>query len=148
MVREVITVQVGQCGNQVGSRFWDLALREHAAWSSGIAAYDEPMSTFFRHVDARSGAPLALGDGTVPISSLRARAVMVDTEEGVVSQVLRSPLAELFDRSQVLADVSGAGNNWAHGHEHYGPLHRDGLLERVRRAASHCDSLQAALAHS
>ena len=104
MVREVITVQVGQCGNQIGSRFWDLALREHAAWSSGIAAYDEPMSTFFRHVDARSGAPLALGDGTVPISSLRARAVMVDTEEGVVSQVLRSPLAELFDRSQVLAD--------------------------------------------
>ena len=71
---------------------------------------------------------------------------MVDTEEGVVSQVLRSPLAELFDRSQVLADVSGAGNNWAHGH--YGPLHRDGLLERVRRAASHCDSLQASLAHS
>ena len=53
MVREVITVQVGQCGNQIGSRFWDLALREHAAWSSGIAAYDEPMSTFFRHVDAR-----------------------------------------------------------------------------------------------
>ena len=148
MVREVITVQVGQCGNQVGSRFWDLALREHAAWSSGIAAYDEPMSTFFRHVDARSGAPLALGDGTVPISSLRARAVMVDTQEGVVSQVLRSPLAELFDRSQVLADVSGAGNNWAHGHKHYGPLHRDGLLERVRRAASHCDSLQASLAHS
>ena len=27
MVREVITVQVGQCGNQIGSRFWDLALR-------------------------------------------------------------------------------------------------------------------------
>ena len=48
----------------------------------------------------------------------------------------------------LLADVSGAGNNWAHGHEHYGPLHRDGLLERVRRAASHCDSLQASLAHS
>jgi len=62
MVREVITVQVGQCGNQIGSRFWDLALREHAAWSSGIAAYDEPMSTFFRHVDARR-ACLALFSG-------------------------------------------------------------------------------------
>ena len=23
-------VQVGQCGNQIGCRFWDLALREHA----------------------------------------------------------------------------------------------------------------------
>uniref|UniRef100_A0A803YIK0 Tubulin/FtsZ GTPase domain-containing protein n=1 Tax=Meleagris gallopavo TaxID=9103 RepID=A0A803YIK0_MELGA len=26
-----VVVQVGQCGNQVGCRFWDLALREHAA---------------------------------------------------------------------------------------------------------------------
>ena len=31
MVREIVTVQVGQCGNQIGGRFWDLALREHAA---------------------------------------------------------------------------------------------------------------------
>ena len=30
MPRELITLQVGQCGNQIGWRFWDLALREHA----------------------------------------------------------------------------------------------------------------------
>lgn len=44
--------------------------------------------------------------------------------------------------SSILTDVSGAGNNWAHGHDEYGPLHRDGLLERVRRTAEACDSLQ------
>lgn len=31
MPREVITVHVGQCGNQLGTRFWQLALGEHAA---------------------------------------------------------------------------------------------------------------------
>jgi tubulin epsilon len=31
MPREIITVQIGQAGNQVGWRFWDLLLREHAA---------------------------------------------------------------------------------------------------------------------
>jgi tubulin epsilon len=26
MPRELITIQVGQCGNQIGSRFWELLL--------------------------------------------------------------------------------------------------------------------------
>ncbi|CAF1221749.1 unnamed protein product, partial [Adineta ricciae] len=29
-----IVVQVGQCGSQIGCRFWDLALREHASLMS------------------------------------------------------------------------------------------------------------------
>ena len=44
MPREIITIQVGQCGNQIGWRFWDLALREHA--SRGIL-FDDAMSSFF-----------------------------------------------------------------------------------------------------
>lgn len=52
MPREIVTVQVGQCGNQVGLRFWELALREHAQYNkSGI--YDEALSSFFRNVDSR-----------------------------------------------------------------------------------------------
>ena len=31
MPRELITIQVGQCGNQVGCKFWEMALKEHAA---------------------------------------------------------------------------------------------------------------------
>lgn len=31
MPREVITVSVGQAGNQLGHRFWELAVQEHAA---------------------------------------------------------------------------------------------------------------------
>ncbi len=44
MPREIITVQVGQCGNQIGLRFWELALREHARHNpEGI--YDDAFST-------------------------------------------------------------------------------------------------------
>uniref|UniRef100_A0A5F5PUU2 Tubulin epsilon 1 n=1 Tax=Equus caballus TaxID=9796 RepID=A0A5F5PUU2_HORSE len=51
MTQSVI-VQVGQCGNQIGCCFWDLALREHAAVNQkGI--YDEAISSFFRNVDTR-----------------------------------------------------------------------------------------------
>jgi len=33
-------------------------------------------------------------------------------EEGVVSEVMKSPLREVFDHQQLITDVSGSGNNW------------------------------------
>jgi hypothetical protein len=51
--------QVGQCGNQVGCRFWELALREHAAYNAG-GRYDEALSSFFENVDARTLPPTPL----------------------------------------------------------------------------------------
>jgi tubulin epsilon len=41
--------------------------------------------------------------------------------------------------------VSGAGNNWAHGHHGYGPQYRDALTQQLRRAAEDADSLQGFL---
>lgn len=43
MPSELITVQVGQCGNQLAGRFWELALREHAAHNTD-GLFDEGMS--------------------------------------------------------------------------------------------------------
>uniref|UniRef100_A0A8C9WP87 Tubulin epsilon 1 n=1 Tax=Scleropages formosus TaxID=113540 RepID=A0A8C9WP87_SCLFO len=112
-----IIVQVGQCGNQVGCRFWDLALREHAHINTK-GVYDEALSSFFRN------------------------AVLIDMEEGVVNEILQGPLRDVFDSTQLVTDVSGSGNNWAVGHKVYGPACRDHVVEKVRRAAEHCDSLQ------
>ena len=44
MPKEIITIQVGQCGNQIGWCFWDLDLGELA--SSGVL-FDDAMSSFF-----------------------------------------------------------------------------------------------------
>ncbi|RHY52956.1 hypothetical protein DYB38_005029 [Aphanomyces astaci] len=107
MPRELITIQVGQCGNQIGRQFWKMALDEHAHHAKN-ATFDESMSTFFRNVDKR-GHELPLHKS---ITSLRARAILVDMEEGPVSETLKGPLGELFDSSQFLTDVSGSGNNW------------------------------------
>ncbi|KAL1254298.1 hypothetical protein QQF64_016527, partial [Cirrhinus molitorella] len=100
-----IVVQVGQCGNQVGCRFWDLALREHAHVNQ-VGVYDEALSSFFRNVDQR-GADSS-GD---KITALKARAVLVDMEEGVLGEILQGPLRSLFSSTQLISDVSGSGNN-------------------------------------
>ena len=108
MPRELITIQVGQCGNQIAMRFWDLALQEHARYNkSGI--YDDALSSFFRNVDTRYSEPLDIPVGR-PISNLRARSVVIDMEEGVINNMLKSDLGELFDSRQIISDVSGAGD--------------------------------------
>ncbi|GMF38600.1 unnamed protein product [Phytophthora lilii] len=144
MPRELITLQVGQCGNQIGRQFWQLALEEHAQ-NATRAVFDDSMSSFFRNVDTRHSPPtdLPFGGGRTPIRSLKARAILVDMEQGPVTETLAGPLGELFDQQQLLTDVSGSGNNWAHGHCLYGPKYRDQLEDKLHRAVELCDSLQS-----
>lgn len=139
-----IVVQVGQCGSQIGCRFWDLALREHASLMSPTNAkkciYDASLSAFFRNVDETKSTSLPYPS---PLRTLKARAVLVDMEEGVLRSILASPLRELFDGEQFIRDVSGAGNNWAVGNRFYGGKYRNVLSEEIRRQAEQCDSLQS-----
>lgn len=146
MPREVITVQVGQCGNQIGGRFWDLVFREHAHVSKA-AVYDASLSSFFRNVDSRgpSAVDIPIGNGQNQLRTLKARSILVDMEEGVVNSLYTGPLAELFDCGQRITDVSGCGNNWAHGHHFFGPMYRESIEEKMRQAAEQCDSLQCFL---
>lgn len=132
MPREIITIQVGQCGNQIGSRFWELALREHAA--RGIT-YDDSMSSFFTYDESSN--------------QLKARAILVDMEEGVLNSLLKSEIGELFDNHQLIKDVSGAGNNWANGFYEYGKQYSPIIIEKVRTVLELCDSPQCfMLTHS
>ncbi|CAM9561508.1 unnamed protein product [Ectocarpus fasciculatus] len=142
MVREIISIHVGQCGNQIGRAFWKEALAEHAS-ANVDGVFDDCMSTFFRNVDNRTNRNVAIGDGRQPIYDLKARAILIDMETGPVSETNRGELGDLFDERQFVTGVSGAGNNWAHGNVIYGPEYNDELLEAVRRAAETCDSLQS-----
>jgi tubulin epsilon len=144
----MVTVQVGQCGNQIGRRFWAELLREAAAqqqsgYSKGRDRYDAAMSAFFRNLDDRYEPAVDLNVGSA-LSSLRARAILIDTEETVVSETLRDPVfGDLFEETQLITDVSGAGNNWAHGYVAYGQKYGDEIEGAARRALEACDSPQA-----
>ena len=130
MPREIITIQVGQCGNQIGMRFWDLALREHA--ERGIL-FDDAMSSFFKFEKKSSVS----SDTTI-----KARSVIVDMEEGVINQMMNSDIGELFDTKHFIKDVSGAGNNWAHGFYEYGTKYCNEIVQKIEKALEECDSPQ------
>jgi tubulin epsilon len=52
-------------------------------------------------------------------------------EQGVLNNVMKGPLGELFDQGQFISDVSGAGNNWAHGYSIYGPQYAEEIEDKV-----------------
>jgi tubulin epsilon len=127
-MRETITVQVGQCGNQIGNQFWTQMLQEHESTPDT----DDALSSFFRFSPQKDGRTHAM----------KARALLIDMECGPLQETMRSPLGSLFDDTQFVMDVYGAGNNFAHGHFEYGPQYRNKFEEGLRKNAEHCDSLQ------
>jgi hypothetical protein len=135
-MREIITVSVGQAGNQIGWRFWDVLVREHVASGNNGGSGGDALSSFFR--PAEGGFRIA----GLP-TGVRARTVLVDMEEGVVAQMQRSSIRGLFDSSSSVTDVSGAGNNWAQGYAVCGPHHRSAIVDRIRLALEACESPQA-----
>lgn len=143
MPREIITIQVGQCGNQIGSGFWDLLLREHAEGTKSQPLYTDPLSSFFKNTDYNGRIISSKEPGYSQINNLKARAVIVDMETGVINKLHKGKLGELFDTKRFVYDVSGAGNNWAHGFAEYGPKYRDSIAEAVRKNAEECNSLQS-----
>lgn len=75
MPREIVTVQVGQCGNQIGLSFWDVLLKEHAAYTKK-PIFDESMSSFFKNCDPKSGKIIEFDRNSKiaqPIQNLKAR---------------------------------------------------------------------------
>ena len=140
MPREMVTIQVGQCGNQIGCRFWEMCLREHLASpdqkrmtsTTQTHEYDDAMSSFFAN-DPPEEDHLYENWKKTMIGQLRARAILVDMEESVVNRLQRMPtIGNLFNNQMRLTDVSGSGNNWAHGYMEYGSQYSEQFLDRVR----------------
>lgn len=89
-------------------------MREHCQYNKSLV-YDEALSSFFRNVDRRKQGVVQLEPGE-KINDLRARAIIVDMEQGVINKkILGGELRDIFDPNYIITDIvgSGAGNNWA-----------------------------------
>ncbi|RPD61039.1 beta-tubulin 2 [Lentinus tigrinus ALCF2SS1-7] len=141
MPREIVNVQTGQAGNQVGESFWRMLLAEHGLDEEGHYHGNDPLQL------ARVGVYFTEVQGTqdkyVP------RSVQIDLEEGVCDRIRSGPLGNLYRPDTYVTGNSGAGNNWAKGFYTEGAELMDNILEIVRRQTENCDALQGfQLVHS
>ena len=106
MPREIVHIQAGQCGNQVGSKFWEIISDEHGIDPSGEYHGDSDLQIERIEVYFNESS----NDSYVP------RAVLTDLEPGTMDSVRSSPFGKIFRPDNFVYGQSGAGNNWAKGH--------------------------------
>jgi tubulin beta len=131
-MREIVHLQVGQCGNQIGSKFWQVISDEHGIDNSGVYRGQDDLQL------ERIGVYYneAQGGKYVP------RAILVDLEPGTMDAVKSGTFGQLFRPDNFVFGQSGAGNNWAKGHYTEGAELIDSVLDVVRKEAESCDCLQ------
>eukprot|EP00091_Calanus_sinicus_P015259 TRINITY_DN3333_c0_g1_i2.p1 TRINITY_DN3333_c0_g1~~TRINITY_DN3333_c0_g1_i2.p1 ORF type:complete len:232 (+),score=82.73 TRINITY_DN3333_c0_g1_i2:59-697(+) len=138
-MREIVHLQAGQCGNQIGQKFWEVISAEHGINPDG--AYEGDLDQQLERINVYYNE--ANGGKYVP------RAVMVDLEPGTMDSVRAGPMGKIFRPDNFVFGQSGAGNNWAKGHYTEGAELVDSVLDVVRKESEGCDCLQGfQLAHS
>ncbi|KAJ1454784.1 tubulin gamma chain [Pelagophyceae sp. CCMP2097] len=139
-MKEIITLCVGQCGNQIGSEFWKQITAEHGIKPDGIAEEwategDDRKDVFFYQAD---------DDRYIP------RALLLDLEPRVVNNIQTSQHRNLFNPENIFVakEGGGAGNNWASGYRQ-AEENREVLMDMFDREADNSDSLEGfVLTHS
>ena len=133
MPREIITLQVGQCGNQIGMEFWKQLCNEHGIGPEGIvqehAMYgDDRKDVFFYQAD---------DDHYIP------RAILVDLEPRVIKSIQVSAYSKLYNPENIFVskEGGGAGNVWAKGYSE-GERFQEEIMEMIDREADGSDSLE------
>jgi len=138
-MREIVHIQGGQCGNQIGTKFWEVVCDEHGILPDGSFKGDSDSMLERINVYFNEGS----GGRYVP------RAILMDLEPGTMDAIRGGPLGPLFRPDNFVFGQSGAGNNWAKGHYTEGAELIDTVLDVVRREAEGCDCLQGfQLTHS
>lgn len=157
MPREIITLQVGQCGNQIGGEFWKQLCLEHGISPDGTVMDLPPTTTTGHGMAANAGASRSAEDRKdvffyqsdddryVP------RAMLLDLEPRVVNKIAHmGAYKSLFNPENlfVAEDGGGAGNNWASGFRQ-GQEHNEQVIDMIDREADNSDSLEGfVLCHS
>ncbi|MBA0595375.1 hypothetical protein Gorai_012245, partial [Gossypium raimondii] len=133
-MREILHVQGGQCGNQIGSKFWEVICDEHGVDPTGKYNGDGSSDIQLERIDVYYNE--ASGGRYVP------RAVLMDLEPGTMDSIRSGPIGQIFRPDNFVFGQSGAGNNWAKGHYTEGAELIDAVLDVVRKEAENCDCLQ------
>merc|ERR1712033_35292 len=138
-MREIVHIQAGQCGNQIGAKFWEVISDEHGVDPTGSYHGDSDLQLERINVYYNE----ATGGRYVP------RAILLDLAPGTMDSVRAGPFGQLFRPDNFVFGQTGAGNNWAKGHYTEGAELIDSVLDVVRKEAESCDCLQGfQLTHS
>ena len=129
---EIVSIEAGQCGIQIGGKFWEVISEEHGIDPKGNYDGDsdlqlERINVFYNET---------MGGQYIP------RSILMDLEPGIIDSVRTGPFGQLFKPDNFVFGQCGACNNWAKGHYTEGAELIDSVLDVVRNEVEICDYLQ------
>ncbi|XP_006832431.1 PREDICTED: tubulin delta chain isoform X3 [Chrysochloris asiatica] len=131
----IVTVQLGQCGNQVGFEVFD-ALYSDSYCSQGLCSKKEN--------EAYQASCKERFFSEEENGVLVARSVLVDMEPKVINQTLSKAAQSgrwKYGQHACFCQKQGSGNNWAYGYSCHGPKHEESIMNLIRKEVEKCDSL-------
>eukprot|EP00096_Caligus_rogercresseyi_P010311 TRINITY_DN3710_c0_g1_i1.p1 TRINITY_DN3710_c0_g1~~TRINITY_DN3710_c0_g1_i1.p1 ORF type:complete len:462 (+),score=170.65 TRINITY_DN3710_c0_g1_i1:212-1597(+) len=130
---EMIMLQLGQCGNQIGFEFWKKLCKEHGISPEGMLeehAHEglDRKDVFFYQADDEHYIP---------------RSVLLDLEPRVINNIMNTEYRKLYNQENIFLakDGGGAGNNWGSGFSQ-GKKHHEEIFDIIDREAEGSDSLE------
>ena len=141
MVREIVSIGVGQAGIQLGMEIWRQYNAEHGIGDDGKRDTDSVSDpddssflTFYEETAAGQFVP---------------RNLFVDLEPNVIDDVKRSDMAGLFYPHFMVHGKEDAANNFARGHYTVGRDMIDRVMDRLRKLVDNCENVMGImLAHA
>ncbi|CAF4192959.1 unnamed protein product, partial [Adineta steineri] len=137
-MREIIHIQLGGCGNRIGSKFWKTITDEHCIDSTGIyyGQFDESfegINVYFNEI-SRKYCP---------------RAILVDLEPDAIDALYNDSFNKLFCSDNIICGKIGSGSSWSSGFYNDDAAVIDQVLNTIRKESELCDCLQGfQLTHS
>jgi tubulin delta len=114
----MLSLQIGQCGNQVGYELYSFISRELQDKNTSPAFKQCVLDNLFRSSNNGMHVGIMFPIGAeVPV----ARAVLVDMEPKVITQTIydaRRSGTWCYDERRQFSKQSGSANNWAYGLVH------------------------------
>jgi tubulin gamma len=157
MPREIITLQVGQCGNQIGGEFWKQLCFEHGIDPHDGSSFQEKQfqgdrkDVFFYESDDGKYVPRALLIDLEPrVVNKLASGFGQSTAAAPATTTAPYQPSNFFNRENCFIgkEGGGAGNNWASGFRQ-GSVYHEAVFDILDREVDHTDSLTGfVLCHS
>ncbi|XP_041375791.1 tubulin beta chain-like [Gigantopelta aegis] len=131
-MREIILFMIGQCGLQIGSKFWQVIANEHGVDNTGTfrGCSDlqlERIDVYFTE---------AMGGKFVP------RTILVDLEPGTIDTIRSGHFGGIYRPDNFIFGRYGAANNFAKGHYNEGYIIADIVIDVMRKEVEGCDFFQ------
>ncbi|OBT47880.1 tubulin alpha-2 chain [Pseudogymnoascus sp. WSF 3629] len=137
ILSKICHIHIGQAGVQLGNAAWELYLLEHGLLPDGRPdpeardiAETGSNETFFNETASGKYVP---------------RSIFVDLDPSPIDEIRTGTYRELFHPELLVSGKEDAANNYARGHYTIGKELVDTVVDKVRRVADNCSSLQGFL---